>query len=173
MIDGFGDLKAEREAADEDLKSICFVCHMNRFRCDQHGIGFDKHIKYEHNPKAYLYFLINLQRKDWVSMSGQEKYIYKKVWPDVGKPDIRWFPREQTFTIAGEEQEDKTIDMQALASNVEAMGAKLDSVSTVLASAVSALARMEAAMDPSSGNQAGTNIRGSKHIKQDLVVGLF
>jgi hypothetical protein len=146
VIDGFGDLKAEREAGDDDLKSICFVCHLNRFQCDQDGIGFDKHIKIEHNPKAYLFFLIYLQRKDWVAMSGQEKYIYNKVWPESGKPDVKWFPREQTFTIAEEAEEDTGIDLRTLASNVEGMGAKLDSLATTLASAVTTLARMEASM---------------------------
>ena len=38
-------MQAEREAAEEDLKSICFVCNVTRFHADQDGIGFDKHVK--------------------------------------------------------------------------------------------------------------------------------
>ena len=38
-------MQAEREAAEEDLKSICFVCNVTGFHADQEGIGFDKHVK--------------------------------------------------------------------------------------------------------------------------------
>ena len=52
----------------QDLKSICFVCNVDRFRADQDGIGFDKHVKSEHDPRMYLFFIIHLRRKSRESM---------------------------------------------------------------------------------------------------------
>ena len=51
VIDAFGALKEKKEAAEENLQSICFVCNIDRFTADQSGIGFDKHVRIEHNPK--------------------------------------------------------------------------------------------------------------------------
>lgn len=52
----------------QDLKSTCFVCNVGRFQSDQDGIGFDKHVKFEHDPRMYLFFLIYLRRKSVESM---------------------------------------------------------------------------------------------------------
>jgi hypothetical protein len=63
IIDAFGELKSRREMEIEDLNQVCFVCSSRRSKVDQEGIGFEKHIKYEHNPRHYLYFLVNLQKR--------------------------------------------------------------------------------------------------------------
>jgi inositol 1,4,5-triphosphate receptor type 3 len=81
VIDAFGALKEQKEADDDDLKSICFVCNIDRFTADQNGIGFDKHVKIEHSPKWYLFFLLYLQRKPKMNLSGQERYVKDLVWP--------------------------------------------------------------------------------------------
>jgi hypothetical protein len=147
VIDGFGDLKAEKEEAEEDLNSICFVCNVARFRADQEGIGFDKHIKVEHNPRSYLFFLIYLQRKEWMNMNGQEKFIYGMVWPrGSGKRQYKWLPREQTFTIEEQPDENSAQAMRDLSEKTSAIEAKLDSFGATLASAVSSLARIEASL---------------------------
>lgn len=147
VIDGFGDLKAEKEEAEEDLNSICFVCNVTRFRADQEGIGFDKHIKLEHNPRSYLFFLIYLQRKEWVDMTGQEKFIYSKVWPSgTEKRDFRWIPRERAFTLEDRPEDESSQKIRDLAEKTAAMESKLDSFTTVLASAVSSLSRIEASL---------------------------
>ena len=127
MIDGFGALKEEKEADEEDLKSICFICHVDRFTADQSGIGFDKHVKVEHRPKWYLFFLIYLQRKSLTSMTSQERYVFEKVWPGSGVCDFRWLPREQTFTIQKGEEADKTLtEVQALRSDLLKLSARVD-----------------------------------------------
>ena len=147
VIDGFGDLKAEKEEAEEDLNSICFVCNVTRFRADQEGIGFDKHIRLEHNPRSYLYFLIYLQRKEWVDMTGQERYIYNKVWPSGSeKRDFRWIPRERTFTLDDQPKDDSAQTIKDLAEKSATMEAKLDSFAAILASAVASLGRIEASL---------------------------
>ena len=63
IIDAFGELKALREEALENLNQVCFVCSVRRMKLDQDGIGFDKHIRFEHNPRHYLYFLISLKKR--------------------------------------------------------------------------------------------------------------
>ena len=126
VIDGFGALKEEKEADEEDLKSICFICHVDRFTADQSGIGFDKHVKVEHRPKWYLFFLLYLQRKSLTSMTGQERYVFERVWPGSGACDFRWLPREQTFTIHKGEEAETLTEVQALRSDLLKLSARVD-----------------------------------------------
>ena len=63
IIDAFGELKALREEALENLNQVCFICNIRRMKLDQDGIGFDKHIRFEHNPRHFLYFLISLRKR--------------------------------------------------------------------------------------------------------------
>jgi hypothetical protein len=129
VIDAFGALKEEKEADEEDLKTICFVCNVDRFTADQNGIGFDKHVKLEHNPKYYLFFLIYLQRKSRSSMTGQERYVYDKVWPAGGQKsfDARWLPREETFTIHKGQDVDETLtEVQDLSAALLKLSARVD-----------------------------------------------
>lgn len=51
IIDAFKKIRDDKAELEEDIKAHCFVCNLDRFRVDQHGIGFDKHIKTEHNPR--------------------------------------------------------------------------------------------------------------------------
>ena len=88
VIDAFGALKEQKEADEDDLKSICFVCNIDRFTADQKGIGFDKHVKQEHFPKWYLFFLIYLQRKPKSKLTGQENYVKDLVWPPGHLPPV-------------------------------------------------------------------------------------
>jgi len=144
VIDAFGALKEQKEADEDDLKSVCFVCNIDRFTADQSGIGFDKHVKFEHSPKCYLFFLIYLQRKAPTSMTGQERYVYARVWPEAGAKDFRWLPREETFTIhKGEEVDETLLEVQRLNSEMLKLHTKVDTNHAALAAAI---ARIEASI---------------------------
>lgn len=108
IIDAFSLLKFERDNEITDLRTICFVCNIRRFRVDQSGIGFDKHIKTEHNPMFYLYFLIHLQNTPEILLTGQERYVANKVFgkdKNKTKKDIGWLPREETFSMRKDDEE--------------------------------------------------------------------
>ncbi len=110
VIDGFGALKEAKEEMEDDLKSVCFVCDLGRFKLDNSGIGFDKHIRTEHNPRWYLSYLIHLQRLPYINLSEQQRYIYDMVWPKKNqKRSFAWMPREETFTLETEEEENQEL----------------------------------------------------------------
>ena len=54
VIDAFGGLRDEKDSAADNLRAFCFVCNLERFVVDQQGIGFDKHVRLEHNPRWSL-----------------------------------------------------------------------------------------------------------------------
>ena len=125
VIDGFSGLKEEREASENDLKSVCFVCSMSRFKLDMEGIGFDLHIKEEHNPKWYLFFLLRLKRKRLSSLTGQEKYVKNRVWPPGDEPcTYDWLPRDVTVSMLLKmqtaEDESSTLQLERKIQDIEA-----------------------------------------------------
>jgi hypothetical protein len=146
IIDAFSLLKFERDAEITDLASICFVCNIRRFRVDQKGIGFDKHIKTEHNPMFYLYFLIHLQNTPDILLTGQERYVANKVtFGNKAKKDIGWLPREETFSMRKDEeevlQEEETEDIRQIMDKVLQIDDKVDQLALHVSTSLETISR--------------------------------
>jgi hypothetical protein len=101
----FGGMREAKEAAEANLKAVCYVCNLEKFALDQ-GPGFERHVKTEHNPRWYLFFLIYIDNKRDAQLTGQEKYVKSKVWPQFGAPSGSWIPRERTDSVQKENEED-------------------------------------------------------------------
>ena len=126
VIDAFGGLKEEREAAEADLAARCFVCHLERFTLDQKGDGFEKHLASEHNPRWYLFFLLHIKQRPVAKLTGQEDYVLKKVWPGEGRnPSYRWLPREETLTLNAEGDAEEVDALRAMGEQVASLEAKM------------------------------------------------
>jgi len=108
IIDAFGSMRDQADSDAADIRSVCFVCNLDRFQLDQHGIGFDKHVALEHNPRWYLFFLLYLRSKPAAELTGQESYVKNCVWP---KKDYKWFPRENTLSLKVEKEDDEITEM--------------------------------------------------------------
>ena len=149
IIDAFSLLKFERDSEITDLASICFVCNIRRFRVDQSGIGFDKHIKIEHNPMFYLYFLIYLENTPEVRQTGQERYVANKVsFNNKKKKDIGWLPREQTFSMKddGDTLQEEAQDVRAIVEKVASIDDKVDQLTIHLNASLEAISRQVQAL---------------------------
>lgn len=154
VIDAFGGLRDEKDAAEQDLRAVCFVCNLPRFNIDQGGIGFDKHVKTEHNPHWYLFFLIYLRRRSPGQLSTQEKYVLHKVWPASGNPQYDWIPRERCFSIQSGEEGDNA--MAKLEHQVNSVEAKVDKMSSSLVRIEELLANMGKGDDEILNERKGT-----------------
>jgi hypothetical protein len=54
IIDSFASLRQEKMDREEDMRSKCFVCDLDRPVLDRQGNGFDVHIEQEHNIWNYV-----------------------------------------------------------------------------------------------------------------------
>jgi hypothetical protein len=81
VIDAFGGLRDKKDAAEENVRSRCFVCNLDRVRLDQHGIGFDAHVRLEHNPRWYFFYLLHVRQQPRAKLTGQEAYVLGEVRP--------------------------------------------------------------------------------------------
>lgn len=71
IIDAFSGMRDEQDAAAQDRYNRCFVCNLDRYKLDLSGIGFDRHIVEEHDPRTYLFFLLYLKTRPDSLLTGQ------------------------------------------------------------------------------------------------------
>ena len=61
----------------------------------------------------YLYFLVHIsQDRHRFELTGPERFVLDKVWPEKGRRDHQWLPRERTLSLkhhVDEMQEDEQV----------------------------------------------------------------
>jgi len=95
ILDTFGQLREERNNVEEDMTSKCFVCCIEAEKFQRDALGFDHHIKNEHNMWHYLYFYVYLKLKPVSEYTGSEYYVYKQN----KKHKIDYFPLNQAVSL--------------------------------------------------------------------------
>jgi hypothetical protein len=114
IIDGFGGLREAREASEEDLNNVCFVCSLQKTNLDMiEGTDFKKHVHKDHNPEHYFKYLIYLWRAPKAELTLQQCTVKELVWPGSiscrrgGNRSVDWLPREVCMRTLYNEKIDK------------------------------------------------------------------
>lgn len=96
IIDTFAELRDSQNTRDDDLYNTCFICGHNRDVFEKQGLSFDKHVKYQHNPKQYINFLIHLRTKPGDEFDGIEDFVFTQYM----SKKTNWAPIENTRYIS-------------------------------------------------------------------------
>ena len=103
IVDTFESLRRIREEKEEDMKTICFICGLDKEKIEKYypgKEGFEKHLK-DHSIINYFFYTFYLEDKDNSEYSGLESYIKNQI----DKESTSWFPAEKSLKI--EEWESK------------------------------------------------------------------
>eukprot|EP01059_Diplonema_ambulator_P036495 TRINITY_DN9103_c0_g1_i1.p1 TRINITY_DN9103_c0_g1~~TRINITY_DN9103_c0_g1_i1.p1 ORF type:complete len:2700 (+),score=824.86 TRINITY_DN9103_c0_g1_i1:45-8144(+) len=103
IIDTFAELRSQRQAVEEDIRTKCFICGIEASEFDRHAEGFRIHIKEDHNMWLYVFFLVHLRLKEVSEFNGQESYVYDKV----KMMDLSFFPLNKALAVDHKKQEDE------------------------------------------------------------------
>jgi len=105
ILDTFGELRDDRQAFEEDIKTKCFICALPDNTFQQKALGFKYHIKSEHNLWNYVYFFTYLDLKSRDEYTFAEEYVYDKKKAS----DISFFPIEKAICLqkVGKKKKDK------------------------------------------------------------------
>jgi hypothetical protein len=95
IIDKFAEMRDRRKSIENDMKTVCTICSLDRLVFDKIINGFENHTRSEHNFWHYLYFMYGLRLKDKLEMSGMESYVAGKINED----EIDWFPLLRAMSI--------------------------------------------------------------------------
>mmetsp|Transcript_18229 Transcript_18229/g.40997 ORF Transcript_18229/g.40997 Transcript_18229/m.40997 type:complete len:421 (+) Transcript_18229:358-1620(+) len=166
VIDAFSGLRDEKEAADQDLQTKCFVCNLDRFTLDQKGQGFDKHIQTEHNPRWYLFFLLHLYNaRPRSKLTGQEMHVLRKVWPEEQgqKRSFAWLPREKTVSLVDDGEEGQRAASE-VHDQLAAMAEQLQTLTQAAGEERKTLQAILSTVAPSTFGVASTFGRSNKQL---------
>jgi hypothetical protein len=106
IIDTFGELRDQNQAEQKDIQENCFICGNQRFLFEIRRINWGFHINMEHNPTAYLAFLIYIRHKNIEACTGTEIYVKDKL----EKNDTGFFPLTALSLEIGEDDKEEELD---------------------------------------------------------------
>lgn len=87
IIDTFAALRDEKNRMQEDMKTKCFVCGLDRYTFEKNADGFKMHIERDHQVWNYLYYLYYITKKDKTELNGIESYVTEKC----ADYNIEWY----------------------------------------------------------------------------------
>lgn len=58
IMDSIAESRAKKESIEATLGNRCFICDLSKTDFENAKIDFKKHIEEEHNPLAYLFYLM-------------------------------------------------------------------------------------------------------------------
>eukprot|EP00039_Didymoeca_costata_P001936 m.56376 g.56376 ORF g.56376 m.56376 type:complete len:2661 (+) comp11036_c1_seq1:86-8068(+) len=129
IVDTFSELRDEKYAVEEAMKSECFICSIKAYEFEKNGTGFDNHIRKEHNIWNYIYFLLHLDEKDPTDYNSNENYIYQRL---VVEDQYDIFPVNKALALTNTDSEEDQFHDRVLtllenqASRLSAIEGRLD-----------------------------------------------
>jgi inositol 1,4,5-triphosphate receptor type 1 len=91
LVDRFSELRAKKDAAYNDQKSVCFICGIPNDTFEKEGVkgkGFRDHYKNDHNVYSYIYYVLYIKSKSTQDHNAIEKYVYDMV----NKKSVKFYP---------------------------------------------------------------------------------
>ncbi|KRX06931.1 MIR motif [Pseudocohnilembus persalinus] len=96
IIESYGALRRAAVHKQNDMQNICLPCNLSREKIQKvSSVGFDNHVKLEHNQWNYLRYMASLWYKPKDQFTGTEKYIFE----NIKKKKIHWFPIEKNILL--------------------------------------------------------------------------
>ena len=97
IIDTFAELRASRDAREEELTGRCFICGIEASTFNNYlPGGFEAHHHGAHDMWNYFYFLLHLHSKPSDEFTGPESY----VWDHLQRRDIAFIPMGKSMDLS-------------------------------------------------------------------------
>lgn len=98
IIDGFRELKSERNKKLADMQSRCTVCDIEKDVFTKYDVSWDQHLKDEHNIWHYIQVFYMLKCKAEEKLSASEHHVLNMF----NKQDIRFLPLKMSMSVEKE-----------------------------------------------------------------------
>jgi len=111
IIDTFSAMREMTENKINDMKTVCFICSIDRYTFDKQGTPFDIHIKEEHNMWKYLYYLVYLSTKDETEYTGLESYVGALMADE----NVGFYPVHKSMCLGADDDEEDPFQVDVAA----------------------------------------------------------
>jgi len=96
IVDNFAKLRDLESDMVYDINNVCSICGNKRVDIekiyDKYGKTYIDHIKNDHAPINYVFYIYYLSKKDNTEFTGMESFVYNLVF---NEKDITWFPENK------------------------------------------------------------------------------
>ena len=93
IINTFTALREDMERKKNDIENNCFICNLDKTTLHKAQIDSNHHIRYQHDIKSYLVYLINIKLKKEKDLDPDETHILNCVKNN----DVSFFPCERAL----------------------------------------------------------------------------
>jgi hypothetical protein len=95
IVSTFSQIREESNEKEEDINNKCFICSIDRVEFEKRKIAFADHLKYEHNTKTYIRFMIYLKLASEKDLDADQSFIINCI----KERDISCFPVLRSFSV--------------------------------------------------------------------------
>jgi hypothetical protein len=117
IIDTFAEMRVNRQAVAEDLRTSCFVCNIEREDFEHYGVRYDAHIRDDHNMWKYVWLMVHLREKESVLYTGLEMHVA----PLLKAHNNRAMPLKKSRAIQGKKINERAT-LPIILSKVNGLG---------------------------------------------------
>lgn len=75
IIDSFAELRDLRNAKQKEIEDVCLICGINKKDLKLRRLSWNQHKQKDHEPIAYLAFILHINNETLENSDGAEKYV--------------------------------------------------------------------------------------------------
>jgi inositol 1,4,5-triphosphate receptor type 3 len=102
IVSTFSQIREESNFKEEDISNKCFICNIDKVIFERLKIQFSEHLKFEHNVKNYIRFLVILKLSNYKDLDADQSYVFDCIY----NKEIKCFPVGRSLST-GEIDEEK------------------------------------------------------------------
>ena len=87
-MDSFNELRQAHNLIEKDMANNCFICNLDKDKCEKYNINFKEHCEEVHNIWDYVFYMITLRIKEPSSLNAIDLRNRQKIL----EKQVDWLP---------------------------------------------------------------------------------
>ena len=88
ILDSFNELRQAHNLIEKDMANNCFICNLDKDKCEKYNINFKEHCEEVHNIWDYVFYMITLRIKEPSSLNAIDLRNRQKIL----EKQVDWLP---------------------------------------------------------------------------------
>lgn len=104
IVDTFSELRDLKWTAEKDMRDVCFICSRDSYDFEHEGLGFNHHVRNEHNMWSYVFYFLYLHSIKENDCRSTDLFVLKML----NKDKLDFFPMNRALGLSCVDEEDET-----------------------------------------------------------------
>ncbi|XP_019854531.1 PREDICTED: inositol 1,4,5-trisphosphate receptor type 3-like isoform X2 [Amphimedon queenslandica] len=99
LVDSFSDMRQENDEVENDNKTKCLICNIEKDKFERQNKSFQKHHDEDHNVWNYIHYILYLDSLHANDYNAIEKYVSSQVANEPSPRSITFFPLDKAKSL--------------------------------------------------------------------------